>query len=702
MNKKNKPTYMDHFREVTNTMMNGIIEMVKHPDGSFDIVYANEAVGRMLCRDSSEATEKLDADPYSFVYPADRNRIKGVVERSRTNENQKETYRVIDKEGHITWVLAHFHSILVGEEVHIVIVYSNISELMDAQAALHAESDKLQDIINSIPMGLAIFEIDDKGNSAVQSINNQLILFANRVGTKLDGNSRDWSKEEFTILLNQSIYVFCVNEDRELVSQMLEESKIKEISSCIFRLRGSTEDNAVYVRSTCCSKAISDNSRNYYVTFEDITQDRLQELELEKNRALLYEMSYTDALTGTRNRNAYNIFAAKCKKNIIYKVGIIFADINGLKQINDVLGHQQGDAHIIKFANMLNQYFDEESVFRISGDEFVCVCYPIERLEFKNKMDALIHEIEENDNLASIGYTWIETVDNIKPVVDQAEQIMYVEKQKYYEMMKNLKSKHRPILLNSLLDDLENKRFKMFLQPKADVKTSKIIGAEALVRKYDEDGQIVPPNEFVPQLEEERLIPKIDFFILEEACVFLEKLKKSGNTDFVLSVNMSRVTLVENDYLKSVKEIIDKYDFNIEQLEFEITESNETMDAIRLEEYVRKIKALGISIALDDVGTKFSSLPMLLLDGIDIVKLDRSFVEKGKSIKASRMLKYISKMCHSIGLRVVAEGVETEDILDGLNEIDCDFYQGFLLSKPVPVEEFVKKFMTEKTYTLDM
>jgi len=692
MNFSNDPIFMEKYREMTHYMMNGVLEMVKYKNGDFKIVYANEAAGRLLCPDGVDATAELAKDPYAFIYPADRQRVAEAVVQCFKNENVKETYRVYDRDGEIVWVLAHFHSMPVDDELHIIIVYTNVSELMGTQARLQSEGDKLLDIVNSIPMGIAIMEIDDNGKSSVLSLNDQMVAFADNIGKYLDGNARSWTKEELTMLFNQSIYAFCANSDIPLVAGMLEESKNNEISGCTFRLRGSTDEKPVFVKSTCHSKPVSDTARNYYISFENVTKDKLQEMELEENQEMLLTMSYYDALTQVKNRNSYNVFMKNCRRFPIKNTGLLFADLNGLKKVNDVLGHQYGDDMIVRFANILKKYFDPNYIFRISGDEFVVVCPGTSRAEFKSLMELVLHDIEDNDNIASTGYVWEEVVKDIKLVANQAEQIMYVEKQRYYEIEKSLKSKHRPLLLNSLISDFENGRFKMYLQPKADVSSSKVIGAEALIRKVDDAGRVVPPYEFIPQLEKERLIPKIDFYMLEEACKFLARLKLEGKTDFKVSVNMSRVTLVENNYIQNVEKIISKYDFNVSQLEFEITESNETMDNQRLEDYIKKIKELGISISLDDVGTDYSSFPMLILDGIDCVKLDRSLITKIRTPKANKLLRHVTNMCHDLGMEVIAEGIETDETREDLKDINCDSFQGYLLSKPIPAEEFKSKY----------
>lgn len=234
----------------------------------------------------------------------------------------------------------------------------------------------------------------------------------------------------------------------------------------------------------------------------------------------------------------------------------------------------------------------------------------------------------------------------------------------------------------------------MFLQPKSNIKNQKVIGAEALARKRGPKGELIPPYEFIPQLEQEKLISFIDFFMLEEVCRFLEMLHEEGNTSFKISVNMSRVTMAENDYIQRIIEISDKYHFCRRQLEFEITESSQTMDNMRMEEDVLRLKELGFGISLDDVGTEYSSIPMLTLEGIDTVKLDRSFIVKMTNPKVDKLISYVIEMSHGIGLDVVAEGVETDGERKKLEQKKCDMYQGFLLSKPIPAAEFKEKFLS--------
>lgn len=166
-----------------------------------------------------------------------------------------------------------------------------------------------------------------------------------------------------------------------------------------------------------------------------------------------------------------------------------------------------------------------------------------------------------------------------------------------------------------------------------------------------------------------------------------------GNDDFSVSVNVSRVTIAENEFMNTVRGILQKYDFIRSNLDFELTESNKTMDSLRLEEYIVELKKLDIKISIDDMGTEYSTLALLTMDGINWVKLDRSLVTHLKQGKDKTLLRHIINMCHDLGMKVIAEGVETDEVRLQLMAMDCDAYQGYLTSKPIPEQEFKDKFL---------
>jgi len=686
------PKYTEEQLQAFDNLPSGVLILAMDETLSMKYKYCNAYFANYLDYTHEEFISLLTENCFAAIYEAD-------LEKARVSRSAVMEGKIVDsisrqkkKDGSCVWVHAHLRQIIINGKPGILFLFSKIQELIGLQDELDKKSKDWSELVNSVPIGMLVLK-KERETTSVLSINQPLVAVANSVGAQLDSKHRNWTEAEITMILNQDIFAFAENEDIPLVKGLMENSVSEPISSCIFRLRGSNMGNTVYIYATCSSKETGKDCRTYYVTYQNVTEAENRRLELFEKQNQLYNLSYHDALTGCKNRNAYNEFTEACHTKRIYNVGLAFCDINGLKQTNDTLGHLYGDQMILHFASILKEYFQTESIYRISGDEFVIICPDTERTLFQKNMELLIKQAQAADNIASIGYIWKESVSDIHRRTQQAEQIMYVEKQRYYETTRTISSKHRSAFLETLLNDFENNRFVMFLQPKTSMDDSKVIGAEALVRKIGPDGNLILPYEFVPQLEHEMLIPKLDFYMLEKACAFLQEQHFAGNDDFSVSVNISRVTIVENEFLDTVEDIMSKYVFDRKNLELELTESNQTLDSIRLEEYLIQLKALGLKLSLDDMGTDYCTLSLLILEGIDWVKLDRSLVSRLKQEKNRTLLKHIINMCHELRLHVIAEGVEThEDRLD-LLEMGCDAYQGYLKSKPIPVTEFMEKFL---------
>lgn len=682
--------------DILNQFQPGMIILRVLENNQFSLEHFNDGFASMLGYSRDELQTAFDNGMQlgELVYPADRNRVGRALAHVNEGVHEGKTFRMLNKQHQVIWVVRDCKAVEMEGQSLLYISYTNISKLMGEQLKLEQSDNMWLDITNNMPVGLLIFSQEDDKTTTIAA-NDSLVEFANYVGHMLDGEMREWSKEELMMLFNQSIYAFCLEDDAYLVREMLEGSKEQSVTNCRFRLRGSSDTNSIWIYSQCSSKQVRDNCRNYYVTFQNVTKEVGQEEELRANHDLLLDMSYHDSLTGVKNRNSYDRYIDFCKKNRQFNVGIVFADVNGLKNINDTMGHLQGDHMIQTFANILIETFSKDYVYRISGDEFVVVIPNIDKAEFQRRMKSVLVRVYDYDDIASVGYIWKESVSDIRRRASQAEQLMYVEKRRYYESKQSVGAKHRPKMLEELMLDLKQGRYAMYLQPKSNIEDARIVGAEALVRKIGADGTVIPPYEFVPLYEQEKLISLIDFFILEEACKFLERVTRRGNREFKISVNMSRVTMAENDYIYKIISICNQYTFSRSQLEFEITESTRTMDNMRLEKEIMELKQLGFGIALDDVGTEYSSIPMLTIDGIDTVKLDRSFIIQRNNPKVDRLISYVIEMSHDLGLYVIAEGVETDEDRMSLCEKQCDMYQGYLLSRPIPADEFKQKFLTD-------
>lgn len=686
------PQYYSDQLSIFDDLPVGILINVEDGSGGLRYGYSNRFLAVSLGYEPDEFAAMLTKQCFAAIYEADREKTKRARSKVESGQVVNSMTRQKKKDGSVVWILAQIRRIRLDDSYGMIFFFSGIQELIGLQNELSAKNKTWSDIMQSVPIGLLVFKVE-KGIINVLSVNRILLKLADSAGKQLDSQNRAWTESEIITIINQDFYFFCKDDDVYLVEEMLKASETQSDAGCIFRLRGSEGEATVYIQANCSSKENGEDSRTYYVTFQNVTESEKRRLELIEKQGQLLEMSYYDAMTGVKNRNAYNEFAGQCRNNYIYNVGMAFCDINGLKKTNDTLGHYYGDKLIRLFASILKEYFDVDNIYRLNGDEFVVICPGIGQQIFQDKMDELLVRVRNEECIASIGYIWKEKVSNIQRRTTQAEQIMYVEKQRYYENSRTVNSKHRPRMLNTILSDFAENRFVMFLQPKTSIDGSRVIGAEALARKYDQDGNLVLPYEFVPQLENEKMISKLDYFMLEQTCIFLQEQHEKGNEDFSVSVNVSRVTIAENDFMNNVASILEKYDFDRSDLEIELTESNKTLDSARLEKYLGQLKQLGVEISLDDMGNDYSTLSLLTIEGFDWVKLDRSLIIQLDQKKACVLVKHIINTCHDLDLKVIAEGVETDDVRALLQDMGCDAYQGYLKSKPIPADEFKTRFL---------
>lgn len=693
---KDCPKYKKEELHIFDALPSGILVNVENSNGKLEYAYSNSFLANSLGYEHQEFADLLKNNCFAAIYEPDREKTVRARSAVLSGKIVDSISRQNTKDGSFVWVLAHIRKINLDGKTGIFFIFSLVQDLIGIQNELSKKNEAWNDISQNVPIGFLVYK-EEKGVRTTLSINRALVEFSNSIGSQLDSKRRSWNEAELAMILNQDIFAFCEEEDRHLVAEMLKNCETQPVSSCTFKLRGSNVGSPVFVYATCASKYNSEDSRTYYVTYQNVTDNERRRIELIKKQSQLYKMSCYDSMTGVRNRNSFNKYSESCKSKSLNKTGFVFCDINGLKKTNDSLGHYYGDKLIKQFASILREFFDNDNIYRLSGDEFVVVCPEIERKDFQLKIEYLNNRVEEEGNLASIGCIWKENVSNIQRRVTQAEQIMYIEKQNYYEHTQTINSKHRPQLLKSLLKDFEEGKFVMFLQPKTSIDGSRIIGAEALARKFDTDSSLIQPYSFVPQLEHEKLIPKLDFFMLEQTCRFLQEQHEAGNDSFSVSVNISRVTIAENDFIKTVTTIIDNYNFDRSNLEFELTESTKTLDSLKLEEYLQQLKKLGVKISIDDMGNDYSTLTLLTLEGFDWVKLDRSLIVQLDQEKARILVKHIINTCHDLNLKVIAEGVETDEVRNLLKEMNCDAYQGYLKSRPISVDDFRLKFISDKS-----
>lgn len=420
-----------------------------------------------------------------------------------------------------------------------------------------------------------------------------------------------------------------------------------------------------------------------------LTYIAANELQKRLLTEALTKKSYQDPLTGLNNRLAY-AETLEHLRGKEFPVGVGFLDINGLKWINDTLGHDMGNKVIQKICGILKEHIEQQYVYHISGDEFVILWPEIDYQTFIHAAENLGTALSDEENIASFGFVWGKEEDT-GIAVRKAEKAMQTAKNKFYAANTERKDS-RPGYLDALLQEFRDSIFIPYLQPLYSIQYNRVYGAEVLVRKIDPHGNIHTPVEFIGIMEREHMISMVDFTMLRQACELIQKWKPVW-PNIVLNVNFSRNTLAEPDFLERIDQIISETGVNPAQLIFEITESSQNIQLESLYNRLDEVKQRGISLAIDDLGTEAACLEMLYLPQISVAKIDKSLIDKAEhSDREQLVIRHLVDLCHDLNMRCVAEGIETDSQIELLKKLGCDRLQGYKIGKPMPAEDFFEQF----------
>lgn len=419
--------------------------------------------------------------------------------------------------------------------------------------------------------------------------------------------------------------------------------------------------------------------------------------ELRKRRLIenaLYANQYDD-LTNLLSRKSFEETVASYDHDRATCVGVVMANFDDLKGINSAQGFSTGNYMIGQLADMLREAFGEELVFRLNGDEFLVIAVDVGLTLLEEKIGRFEEMIRDRgDFTVSIGYSWDNVEKDVSVLIEQATQTMKINKKRHYDSAPVSGHNERRKMLNGLLNALENREFEVFMQPKVELLHNKVIGAEALVRYRDKERGLIQPSQFIELLEKNNLIRFVDLFVFEEVCKQLEMWKAQGANLPVVSLNFSRLTLLEKDILASMEAIIARYDAPKKHVEIEITESVADMGKSVLYQAAYDLYQAGFAISLDDFGTKYTNLSILADIDFSMLKLDKSLVGSlGSQPSHQLILKNIIYMCKDLGIGVIAEGVETKRQEQILRDMQCQMGQGYLYGKPIPTDEFYERYI---------
>ncbi len=427
----------------------------------------------------------------------------------------------------------------------------------------------------------------------------------------------------------------------------------------------------------------------------------------EAEEKLVY-LAHYDGLTGLPNRV---LFFDRLKQTLAQArrreklAAVMFLDLDRFKVVNDTLGHAVGDELLRHVAQRLAGCVRVgDTVARFSGDEFVLIVNDLEQPEdarliaqkvlqaFADPFRVGGHEVFVS---TSIGISMFPTdCDDEQALLKDADTAMYRAKEsgrnnfQFYTREMNARAMYRLQLENSLRHALERGEFRLHYQPKACLHTGRITGVEALLRWERPEHGLVPPGDFVPLLEDTGLIVPVGEWVIAEACRQLAAWRAAGREPVSIAINISARQFAARNLGEIVRRVLDEHQADPRYIEFELTESLlmvNTEEAVRTLEY---LKALGLKLSIDDFGTGYSSLSYLKRFPIDALKIDRSFIDEiTTDVGDATITRAVIGMAHNLGLKVVAEGVETEEQLSFLTANGCDEAQGFYFARPQAAAE---------------
>ncbi|MEJ1962439.1 MAG: EAL domain-containing protein [Gammaproteobacteria bacterium] len=503
---------------------------------------------------------------------------------------------------------------------------------------------------------------------------------------------------------------------RDIGRQLYVDSTRREEFMHIMRARGSVSgfESQVY-RKNGDIIWISENARavfddegrltSYEGTVEDVTERKLYQSRIEQ------QANY-DTLTGLANRS---LLQDRLEQALLQastyntRVAVAFVDLDRFKYINDSLGHHVGDELLRTMADRLESCVrDCDTVARLGGDEFVVLITGQTAPDLvRNIVERMLAEVTqpwitehgEFNVSCSIGVALFPNDGaDAQTLLKHADSAMYRAKEsgrnnfQFFTRELNALMIERLAMESSLRRALERDQFLLHYQPKVDLHSGRIIGAEALIRWNLPDQGVIAPGKFIPLAEETGLIVPIGKWVLRAACAQNKAWQDAGLEPIVVSVNVSARQFRQDNLVRTVAEVLEETGLESRYLELELTESMVMHDAAQLVAMLGELKRLGVQIAVDDFGTGYSSLSYLKRFPVDRLKVDRSFVEHlATDSDDATIVRAIITLGHNLGLKVVAEGVELQEQVNFLRLNLCDEAQGFHYCRPVESSELALK-----------
>ncbi|MBU9710245.1 bifunctional diguanylate cyclase/phosphodiesterase [Evansella tamaricis] len=474
-------------------------------------------------------------------------------------------------------------------------------------------------------------------------------------------------------------------------------------------IKNRAKDGTYYWVQTTIVPILNESQKpvKYVAIRNDVTRHK-------ETEEIVEDILYYDELTTLPNKKALleHLNQLSLSKTAF---AILLLDLDDFKIINGTYGHGFGDETLKEVSDRLTGIqLNQETVFRISSDEFIIIVEKVTNYKLFHTINRYLSIFQKPFKIqrkelfikSTIGVSaFPEHHTNIEKLLQYADIAMYSARKSdspfmfYHEEMFSSISK-RHIVEKSLIKSINNMNssgFHLYYQPQYNIQSEKIVGMEALIRWDHPDFGSFLPNDFIPIAEETGLIVPLGLWTLEKACHDMKKLQDRFGVNFPISVNLSPQQLFQDDFVDTVKETLWKYTLEPTSLCLEITEGLLMENLTIAEHKIKQLKEFGVKVALDDFGSKYSSLNYLMNLPLDIVKIDKSFIQKLTDSNVQKIVTTMLFLLDHLKLEVIVEGIETEDHLAFLLSNQCTTVQGFLFGRPMPLDHFQKLLKEPET-----
>jgi len=675
---------LDRLQKIASQVPGLVFQFQLFPDGSSRIPYANEAI-RSLYRVSPEEVSEDATKVLAALHPDDLENFKTSFKVSaRDLTPWRQEYRLKFDDAPVCWL---FGNALPQRQADGSVLWHGF--ITDITKHKQTEVD--------LRIAATAFELQD---AMLVTDANNVILKVNQAFTRITGYSAEEVIGKTPNLLSSGQH------DKTFYSSMWESiNRTDAWQGEIWNRRKNGEMFPEWLIITAVKEPDEKNEHvnNYVASFSDITSRKAAEEEIK-------QLAFYDPLTQLPNRR---LLQERLKHSIDVerrdgkRLALLMLDLDRFKAVNDSLGHLAGDELLQQVAVRISARLrDVDMVARLGGDEFVVLLEDIAHAEDAARVAAEIifvlgkpFQLTQSSDVqigASIGISlYPEHGASYEMLMDHADAALYQAKDQgrgcyaYFSEDQTLAARERIALETRLRRAIEQGELRVFYQPQVDIESGRIVGAEALVRWQDPIEGLIPPLRFIPIAEETGLILEIGAWVLRETCRQGRLWLDAGLPPLTLAVNVSPQQFRRGDISALVATALNETGFPAEYLELEMTESGLLENQDNVMALLNKLRSQGIRLAIDDFGTGFSSLAYLKHFPLDVLKIDKSFIDDIPHLQDDmEIAATIIAMGHILGFKVLAEGVETPEQLAFLREKKCDSYQGYIKSPPVPAKAF--------------